>query len=294
MFVNTGVEEKLQIDFNRISNGERDEMVKLGLEKVENMTIPIDILVYPLIYSARHRIELFLKHQLIKIDYVKNKLLSNKNTKQIIRTHEISKLWELLKNETSFDPRFKDTIKDLDDYIKDFAQIDDTGEVFRYPISINGNKHLDSLGVVNLLSFKNRYLELTDKLENLDYFSSFIVTEYQQKTFAGSLSREMIKKIATELPQIGTWEKNPDVIKKIKENIKTKYDISSNTLSKAINIIKTNFEFSIIIGQELKIKEITDNELIEFFQIYNNFLKDLFNILSSHTQFIPLLKLLFK
>ncbi|MBK7010652.1 MAG: hypothetical protein IPN73_10105 [Saprospiraceae bacterium] len=46
------------IDFITYSDG-YDAMVNLGLEKLDTFSIPVDILVYPLIYSARHRIELF-------------------------------------------------------------------------------------------------------------------------------------------------------------------------------------------------------------------------------------------
>jgi hypothetical protein len=261
------------VDFITYSEG-YDEITKLGLEKIDNSTIPIDCLVYPLVYSARHRIELFLKHQLIKIDYIKNKLLSNKDVHQITRTHEISTLWQMFKEVTSFEPRFIETINEIDEYINDFAQIDDTGEVFRYPVTVGGEKHLADINVINLLSFKKRYLELTNKLEALDFYSSFLITEYQQGTFAGGLSREMIRKLAHELPHIDSWSSDKEDFTRIKEAIKSKYDLSSNTLSKAIDLIKKNFEFSPIIGKELIIKEISPNELGDFFKIYKDFLQE--------------------
>lgn len=264
------------IDFITYSDG-YDSMVKLGIEKIDSPIIPIDILVYPLIYSARHRIELFLKHQLIKIDYIKSKLLSNGNTKEIIRTHSISTLWEMFKTVTAFEPRFEKPINELDEYINDFAEIDDTGEVFRYPLTAGGDKHLADIHVVNLLSFKNRYLELTSKLEDLDYHSSFLITEYEQGTFAGGLSRERIREIASELPPFENWSAGNSNFKEAKEKIKARYAISSKTLSKAIDIIKENFEFSHLIGKELIITEITSSELTDFINIYNSFLVERHN-----------------
>jgi hypothetical protein len=259
------------IDFITYSDG-YDAMVKLGLEKLETFSIPVDILVYPLVYSARHRIELFLKHQLIKIDYIKNKILSNGNTQQIIRTHEISTLWEMFKNQTSFEPRLLEPINEIEEYINDFSQIDDTGEVFRYPLTVGGEKHLEYLNVVNLLSFKKRYIELSSKLETLDYYSSFLITEYEQGTFVGNLSRDVIRKIAIDLPNIESWNDSKGNFTQIKKGLKQKYDLSSNTLSKVIDLIKENFEFAPLIGKELIINDISINELKDFFKLYEDFL----------------------
>ncbi|MBK7010651.1 MAG: hypothetical protein IPN73_10100 [Saprospiraceae bacterium] len=198
--------------------------------------------------------------------------MSNGNTQQIIITHEISTLWEMFKKQTSFEPRFLESINEIEEYINDFSQIDDTGEVFRYPLTAGGDKHLQHLNVVNLLSFKERYIELSSKLKTLDYYSSFLITEYEQRTFVGNLSRDVISKIATDLPNIESWKASDGNFTKIKEEIKQKYDLSSTTLSKVINLIKENFEFAPLIGKELIITDISINELKDFFELYEEFL----------------------
>jgi hypothetical protein len=258
------------VDLITYSDG-YDAVVKLALEKIDNLTIPQDILVYPLVYSARHRIELFLKYQLLKIGHIKSKIFPTTNTKEIIRTHEISILWDMFKRRAEFEPRLQEIINEIDEYVNDFAQIDDTGEVFRYPSAADGKKHLTHISVVNLLSFKERYLELTSKFESLEYLTIFLIEEYDQGTVAGGLSRDAIKNIANQLPSIETWKENENFTQ-IKNKIKTEYGLSSNSLSKIINLIKGNFEFSQIIGRDLEITEITTTELIYFIEIFNQFI----------------------
>lgn len=254
-----------------------DEFVKLGIQNINNPNINIDFIVYPLVYNARHRIELFIKHQLLLILHIKRNILQLQDNQNIPGIHEISILWTKLKEEIDkFEPRYNEIISKIDEYIDDFAEIDDTGEVFRYPNKKNNDKHLANLAHVNLLSFKTRYLELTELFYDMKSFSLFIFEEYEQKTFAGNLvtgflSREKIKELAKDLPQINEWA-NKEEFNKIKGQIITKYSISSKTLGQAINIIKSNREFSFSIGKELIIKEFSENNLVNFISIYDKYL----------------------
>lgn len=146
-------------DLSTYSEG-YDESVKFLLETVFESKSTLDTIVYPIVYAARHRIELFLKHQLLilsKINSVYNPIFTYK----LMATHEISKLWDQFKTLAKVEPRYNALTCKLDEYITDFYKIDDTGEVFRYPNSNNGLKHLTDIHCINLEAFAQRYFELS-------------------------------------------------------------------------------------------------------------------------------------
>jgi hypothetical protein len=106
----------------------------------------IDILIYPAAFSFRHGIELYLKHMVHLFDEIAN---SGAYTK----THSLQDNWSVFERQAiaskdgSFDPLELSIAKDI---IDDFCNIDPTGQVFRYPEDIKGNKHLIGLGVINV------------------------------------------------------------------------------------------------------------------------------------------------
>lgn len=257
----------VEMEFSKYSKG-YDELVKISLENLEKH--PYDLIVYPLVYSARHSIELFLKAQLLKIHYIRNKIISKKDSQFVCRTHELSTLFLKLQEECKFENRLISYNNQIESYIKDFSEIDDNGEVFRYPISVGGKKHLNDLEVINLLSFKTCYFEISDLMESFDLYTDFLMEEYSQNTFVGEvLSRDDLFKIAKELPPHIEWR--DESFLDIKEEIKKKFNITSNKiLSKAIDKIKDNYEMRSYIGIENTLP-ISSGEIQHYFAIYQAF-----------------------
>ncbi|MGH7872997.1 MAG: hypothetical protein ACREQO_12355 [Candidatus Binatia bacterium] len=106
----------------------------------------IDILIYPAAFSFRHGIELYLKHMVHLFDEIAN-------SGAYTTTHSLQDNWSVFDRQAiaskigSFDPLELSIAKDI---IDDFCNIDPTGQVFRYPEDIKGNKHLIGLGVINV------------------------------------------------------------------------------------------------------------------------------------------------
>ena len=61
------------------------------------------------------------------------------------------------------------------DIIKDFCQIDPTGQVFRYPEDIKGNKHLTGLRLINVEVLGDGMRVLHELLERWRYELDSIV-----------------------------------------------------------------------------------------------------------------------
>lgn len=131
------------VDYGRGFFDGAQEIVRALKERV----LLVDLLVYPVCFSFRHGIELYLKA-------IREASLSfNKTDAKFDKNHNIDECWALVAAELQ-----KIKHKDIDgdemaiaaDIIGDFTQIDPTGQVFRYPEDLKGNAHLMGLGVINL------------------------------------------------------------------------------------------------------------------------------------------------
>jgi len=112
----------------------------------------LDVVIYPLVFTYRHGIELSLKDLAVQLPLVWDE------KSEVELTHNLSDNWAkincYLKREQEFDPENM-LIDQVDTILKDFLEIDQTGQVFRYPTDRSGLKHLDGeLSVINVIVFK--------------------------------------------------------------------------------------------------------------------------------------------
>ena len=241
---------------------------------------PPDIAVYPICFNMRHAVELYLKGYINFVDKLaKIKEIKIDSAINIMTVHDINKIWNYLTtNYTTLDKRLIDIANQISPYIKCFGEIDATGQTFRYPYDTENNKHLTQQSIINIKHLGNNFKELEKKLENFYYYQNDIIEEYQKKSFTKNLSRYDLSIIAQRLPNINEWKN--DSFKEIKDNIKKEYDISSNELSKAINIIKNHYEFGYFIGIVPPLIDFSEDEFYFFIDkwyqvnnldyIYNN------------------------
>jgi hypothetical protein len=114
------------------------------VETIKTNRIGIDVLIYPAAFAFRHGIELYLKELLMELISV------NRSNIAYEKHHGIQEYWRLVMVEMGkvedgvFDPV---DVGVAGDTIGDFCQIDPTGQVFRYPEDIKGNRHLTELGL---------------------------------------------------------------------------------------------------------------------------------------------------
>lgn len=146
------------------------------IKAIRNGAFYVDLLVYPVCFSFRHGIELYLKALLqIAIEFNGSKVVYEKN-------HSIDEYWKMIVEEfDKFDNRVidKSQITVATPIIGDFVQIDPTGQVFRYPEDIAGNQHLDDLGLINLDVLSEGMLVLHELFENW-YYRLYDIIEYRR------------------------------------------------------------------------------------------------------------------
>lgn len=247
------------------------ECVKILAKSAVKGETSLDTIVYPIAYSARHYIELTLKHQLSLLS-IMNQIVDSTYNYEVMSIHEISKLWDDFKLLASFDKRYCELIQNADNYIIDFSEIDNNGEAFRYPYSNDNYKHLSEIYHIDVNDLTIRFNELFAILGEITLLTDQLIDEYKQRSIVGKVSRDEIEAIARQLPPIEKWSENG--FDEIKAKIKIDYSLTSNQLSKIITFIKSHREFSSLINKEIMIEELSGADLKWFLKTYDNFRKN--------------------
>ncbi len=235
--------------------------VNIMIEAVENGEYE-DTMIYPVVYNARHSIELSLKIVLEYIIYIyniKNKTFLEEDKKNIF-THDIELLDSIIMKYYRVDNRIVTKYDIIRPYLEDYY-FDKKGDVFKYELDHDGKPHLISQGISSISYdvLKRKFNEVMVLFDNLIFEVMYLNKEYSMGTFTKKLSRDSIKEIAQKLPSYVSWKDAR--FKEIKEKIKAEYSINSNELSDIINLIKNHCEFCTYIGMELKIGDIPEKEL---------------------------------
>jgi hypothetical protein len=126
----------------------------------------VDLLVYPAAFSYRHGIELFLKHLVFAL----NLILATGDTFK--KNHSMIELWRaVLEVNAKIEPDLLEgeAIDRAGTLIGYFDAFDPTGQVFRYPEDIKGNRHLADHKLINVEVLRDQMAELKDILERWIY-----------------------------------------------------------------------------------------------------------------------------
>jgi len=223
----------------------------------------VDTLIYPICFNMRHAVELWLKGTVV----VLQELAKFKNVNldfNLSSSHDIGNIWNFIKvNAVDFDIRYSSFINKLDEYIEDISNIDSTGQTFRYPFDGESKKHLTEVSIINVCILKVRFAELEAILDELNYFNLYVEEEYSLGSYTRKLSRSELYNLANDLPDRSQWSNSEFLV--IKQRTMSKYELSSNDFSKAINIIEDNYEMGRLISSVPSLKGICSNGLNDFF-----------------------------
>ena len=243
------------------------EAVEILLERVLTERYLLDSLVYPIIYNARHFVELSLKASIENLKYI-NQILGNKCDIIKTNTHHISNLWEIVKDLCSAESRYENILLKLEEFVSDYSDMDDSAETFRFPQDRKGEFHLKTQGCINLEAFAERFAEMSEAFDALSYMDDLLVNEYRVATVVEKCSRATIEFIAKELPQ-KPW--NNEAFDTQKKYLMEKFGLSSNNFSKIVKKIESHREFASLIGMEIPLEGLSLERFSFFIQEYQSF-----------------------
>ena len=259
------------------NGGTTDEDIRNGFKRtVELLTESLktgseveDLLVYPIVYNARHSIELSLKiviKMLWRIEEKKGICYSEevlKERKKELHTHSIECLYKLACDKKNIDRRIPAYFENIEDMIY-FYYFDEEGDAFKYELNKEDEPHMikNKISHVSIELLETEFKEVMKNFDDLIYFLDNCIFEYSLGTFTKSLSRADIWGISKRLPVYEEWR--TEKFKEIKDEIKQEYHLGSKEFSDAVNLIKQNRAFSVNIGCEKVFGAITEDELKEY------------------------------
>lgn len=223
-----------------------------------------DEVVYPIVFCARHRVELFLKMQIRLIERVRGHITVS--DPKLMRTHDLGALWEMYVTASGqCDPRYKEMVSLIEPAIRELSLIDPTGETFRYAYDNNNNKHLEgSVSLINIEVFYSAFCALSEGIKNAEILTDFLSDEYGTGTYTKQASRSVIENISKELTRKSNWGK--PCFRVVKNEICERYSISQRGLSEIIDVIKSHREFAFNIGVEISIEDISAEKIANFLE----------------------------
>ena len=228
------------------------------------LTLPVDTLIYPVCFSMSHAIELFLKkvtEDLAEIDTLRGVAVPVFSQ---AASHDLGLIWSYVKTRAPLtDERLVDQVKKLDEYVTDVADMDATGQVFRYPTDLDNKKHLTRVGIINFVVLKRRFNQIQPLLEGLNRTMVDLVEEYRWGTLTTNLSRLQLRKIASELPARSRW--GEEFFDQVRDDLRAKYKVSKSELSRAIKLIEQRHEMAACIGVQVPIPGLSVAALERFF-----------------------------
>lgn len=103
--------------------------------------LTVDTLVYPVCFTMRHAIELFLKNVTVNLAQIGEARGVSLPAFDLVASHDLGRIWAYVKTHApATDERLAGLVSKLDEYVTDVADMDATGQVFRYPFDLESKK----------------------------------------------------------------------------------------------------------------------------------------------------------
>lgn len=220
-----------------------------------------DSLVMPILYNARHGVELALKSALRRLRAI------GVGLEGAGHDHDIVGLWRKLDPKKLGDEILVGIISEIGPFVLSLGQVDEDGQEFRYPYRRDGAKSLEEHKLANLQRIRVSLDALQEQLELLDLRVDEIEDERRAGAFTDQCSRRDLVEIAKMLPARSDWNK-PD-FDTAKAALKARFGLGSDGFSRALKVIETTRELALLIGIESELVHLSDEKVIAVLEVWS-------------------------
>jgi hypothetical protein len=214
-----------------------------------------DTLVLPILYNARHAIELALKFATDRL--VQENLIKDEG---IRRDHNIRAYWERLRKTNLGDEKLKAILTALEQYVDSLCRIDADGQELRYHRNCENARSLADYSTANLKLIQKSLGELQALLRDLKYRSIEFASEWKAGACIARCSRRDLFEIANSMPPRSEW--STQHFEEKKKAIRVRFDLSNRQFSKALDKVQANREMAALVGIETPLLYLTDEDVL--------------------------------
>lgn len=213
-----------------------------------------DTLVLPILYNARHAVELTQKFVIRQLQD------SGLLTPDLPMNHDILQHWKLIRSAAGSDEALRESTEALAPYIESLAKIDVDGQELRYAENRAGGQSLKDHAIANLQLIRSSLAELHEVLTSFKYRTIDLANERRTGTYTSACSRRDLMTIATMLPSRSEW--GSDAFQAAKALITKRFDLSGRKFSEALDVIEKHPEMGCRIGIEFELSYLSDEHVI--------------------------------
>jgi hypothetical protein len=213
-----------------------------------------DTLVMPILYNARHALELLLKFAINQLHEMG--VLNDAHPKN----HDIMSHWSLLQASELGDEALREYVTALEPYIASLAEIDDDGQELRYSENQEGQKSLAGRSLANFQVIRASLHGLSEVMALLKHRLADLACERATRSYTVKCSRRDLLEIARMLPKRSDWRETAFV--EAKAAVIERFRLSGREFSKAIDVIQGNREMRCLIGLETSLVHLSDQNAL--------------------------------
>lgn len=206
-----------------------------------------DLLVMPILYNARHGLELSLKfaaRELAKLDLVPQ--ISG------AANHDIRRYFDHLSAQRVADLEVRGLLLQLQPFAESLAKIDEDGQQFRFFADNNDQRVLAETPVIHIPLVRESVGAVKLLLKGLHRAIDRLSIDQSAATSTRECSRKDLFDITEGIGPHATWTK-PGFDER-RAAIMERYNLSSNGFSRALNAIKSSRELGAEIGVKAELR----------------------------------------
>lgn len=213
-----------------------------------------DTLVLPILYNARHAIELALK---FAIDRLVAAQLVREDGK---RDHNIKAAWERLQNAAIGDEKLSQTIAALAPFIESLSRIDSDGQELRYHKNRDDDPSLADYALANLKVIQASLAALKTLIDYLQHRTVDFLREHATGSHTHRCSRRDLMTIARMMPSRDLWK--TAAFDQEKALVMQRFCLGSRQFSLALDQIQKNREMGAMLGIETPLLHLSDDDIV--------------------------------
>jgi hypothetical protein len=212
-----------------------------------------DTLVLPILYNARHGVELTLKY------VIENLHDAGALNHERPRNHDIATHHAALSNAKLPDERLRELVGVLGPFIKSLCSIDEDGQMLRYHETQGGQQSLADRALINMQVVDRGLKRLSEILRTLRFSVDDFKSDRKTGTYTKECSRADLMQIAKILSSEARTEQGIDVAR---QRVKARYGIGREKFSAVTRLIDAHREMGSMLGNKFELLHVTDEHLM--------------------------------